>query len=740
MKFYIYILFLLMFNQCLHAQEFLHGKVLEDIKGSDQPLMGAYVHWADTPIESLTDNNGNFSIAISNSEKKLLIATYVGYQSDTITVTDLSKMVIFLLKNSIQVKDVEIKGKRDATVLSTIQPRNVELIGEKELLKAACCNLSESFETNPTVDVNYTDAVTGAKEIQMLGLSGIYTQLLTEAIPSMHGLGSVFGLNYIPGPWMESIQVSKGAGSVANGHEAITGQINIEYKKPEEMKEKMFINLFGDADGRVELNTINRIKINPRLNYMLMLHGNYSNFKIDENDDGFLDMPLTRQVNIYNRLRYHSGKKLEGQAGVKFIAEDRLGGQMTFAENEDKGTTRAYGVGIKTRRVEVYTKTGMVYPEKTYKSMGLQLQGTYHQQLSYFGLKNFDAVQKSFYANYAYISMIYSEIHKFRVGADIKIDNFDETYQQVDNSRIETVPGTYAEYTFDNGKRWGIIAGGRIDHHSEFGWFFSPRMHVKYNFTPEVIVRLSGGSGFRTPNIYTDNIGVMASSKTLLVLEKPLPDQAWNGGVNFTARFFFLEKQATFAGDYYLTSFSQQFITDQYSVNDAILFYNLHGSSNAQSLQGMLTYELYDRLDIKVAYKTDNVRTDYIFRSEVARPLFPKEKALLNIAYGTKNEKWKFDATAQWQGQKPLPAAPGFISSDEQELQYSPDYFIYNAQVTYLFKNLDIYFGGENLAGFTQNNPIIDSGHPFSATFNASSIWGPISGRKFYAGIRLKIF
>ena len=406
------------FDLFLEAQEKLHGRVLENVKGAEQPLVGAYLQWADSSAESITDADGHFSIVYDANKSTRLIATYVGYLNDTITVLDAKKTIVFKLNNSVQLNTVEIKGKRDATMLSTIQPRNTEIITQKELLKAACCNLSESFETNPTVDVNYTDAVTGAKEIQMLGLSGVYTQLLTEAIPSLRGLGNIFGLNYIPGPWMESIQISKGAGSVANGHEAITGQINVEYLKPENLEEKMFINVFGDNQGRIELNTINRVKLNSKWNYMLLLHGNINEKKMDDNEDGFLDMPLSRQVNIYNRFRYHSGNRLEAQAGVKVIAEDRLGGQTSFNADTDEGTTNAYGVSVKTRRVEVYTKTGLVYPEKTYKSMGLQLQGVYHQQLSYFGLKDYDATQRSFYANYAYITIIQSTIHKLKVGSD----------------------------------------------------------------------------------------------------------------------------------------------------------------------------------------------------------------------------------------------------------------------------------------------------------------------------------
>ncbi len=714
------------------------GRVFEIVDKKESPVIGASLHWSGTSIGTVTDNNGQFELNVIDSVKRILVVQYVGYEPDTMHAHDPTKFIQIELKQSRTLKVVNVKSKRDATIISTIQPRNTELITSGELLKAACCNLSESFETNPSIDVNYTDAVTGAKEIQMLGLSGIYTQFLAENIPTLRGLGSIYGLTYVPGPWMESIQISKGAGSVANGYEATTGQINIEFKKPEESKEKMFINLFGDSYGRIEANTINTFKLNKKWSYMLMLHGDYSGVKNDRNDDSFLDLPLSKQLNIYNRFRYHSGSKLEGQAGVKAIIEDRIGGQTNFDESKDKGTTNAFGIGVKTRRLEAYTKTGLIYPAKPYKSMGLQLSATYHDQQSYFGLKEYNGTQQSFYANYLYITIIKNSNHKIKMGADYKFDNYDETYNHTPLNRTERVPGVYAEYSYNHKEKFGLIAGSRVDYHNIWHWIYTPRLHLKYNFTPDFIVRVSGGKGFRTPNVYADNIGMMASSKALVILEAPKPEIAWNAGANFALRFKLFEKEGSLSADYYYTNFENQLIVDQYSNSNAVLYYNLRGSSYANSFQTTLTVEVLEGLALKLAYKLDDVHSNYIIAKSVAKPMVSRNKGLINLSYETPRKKWRFDATAQLEGAKPLPLKSGENNETFVE-EYSPTFVMLNAQVTKIFKKWELYGGAENILGYTQKNPIISADNPFSNEFDATNVWGPVIAQKFYVGMRMSI-
>ncbi len=721
------------------AQTVLQGMVFSAKAGTSLP--GATVVELGTVNGAITDLNGGFSLSVSTHFPVKIVASYVGLLPDTLLVSAPSTTIHFSLHESMSVSnEVQVVAKRQSTEISTLKTRSVEILGEQELLKAACCNLSESFETNPSVDVSYGDAVTGIKEIQLLGLSGIYTQMMSEAIPTLRGIAVPYGLNFVPGPWMESIQISKGAGSVANGYEALTGQINIEFKKPEKTK-PFFLNLFADDEGRVEANIVANTKLANKWKYMLMMNASNRITKLDQNQDGFLDQPLLQLYNLYNRFIYHSGKNLEGQIGVKTLYENRSGGQSKFIKSVDKGTTHAYGFEVITKRAEIYTKTGLVFPATPWKSIGLQLSGTVHDQQSFYGLRNYNAKQQSFYSNYSYINIIGTTDHKYKIGADYKWDYYNESLNDSAFTRLESVPGVYAEYTYScDDSKFGIIAGARADYHNIYGWWFTPRLHVKYNFTDNLIVRVSGGRGYRNPNVYADNMGVFVSSKKLIVLESPKPEDAWNGGANITGKTSLQGHEASLSVDYYYTSFNNQLIMDQYSQSDAVLYYNLKGSSTASSLQTTLSYEVVDRLNLRLSYKIDDVNTDYLTVKSMQKPLLANNKALMNLSYATANEIWTFDATLQWEGSKNLPvAANASTPINENSIKKSPDYFLLQAQVTKQFKKWEAYLGGENLLNVMQHDPIISANNPFWSTFDATRIYGPIMGPKIYIGIRLTI-
>ncbi|MBL0095598.1 MAG: TonB-dependent receptor [Bacteroidetes bacterium] len=672
-----------------------------------------------------------------------LVISYVGFLPDTLVVREASEELTINLYASLELKEAEITARRQSTEISTLQPRNVELLNEGELLKAACCNLSESFETNPSVDVNYTDAVTGAREIQLLGLSGIYTQMLGEAIPTLRGLATPYGLMYIPGSWMESIQITKGVGSVAYGYEGMNGQINVEYKKPLEEQPLLHLNVYGDAFGRAELNTIYTMPLKSNWNYMFMGHVSGLQTKNDHNNDNFMDMPLYRQMNVYNRLHYNSRNKFEGQFGLKAMLEDRTGGNIGFDESKDKFTTKAYGFRIETRRVEAYSKTGMVFPETPYKSMGLQLSATLHDQNAYFGLRTYLGTQYSGYANYIYMTVIGTTDHKIKTGMDFKYDVYDESVDDSAFTRTESVPGVYVEYTYGcEEEKFGAIAGVRADYHNLFGWLYTPRVNLKYNFLPELIVRASAGRAYRTPNTYSDNIGLFVSAKELEVLEKPKMEDAWNGGVNLTARFKVNGKEGSVALDAYHTFFNNQWVSDQFSSSTSVYYYNLKGESSASSMQATVTYEPVLGLVMKAAWRFDDVKADYLDFPDLSKPLLARNKSLLNIAYTDRSERWRGDVTLQWEGPKPLPLAAGTDHGNHENgtgFSKSPDYFQLMAQITRVFKIWEIYLGAENILNYTQHQVILGSDNPFGSDFDATQIWGPVMGTRIYAGVRLNI-
>ncbi len=738
LKLYLLVELITLCNAAVNAQN-IKGTVLErDSTGKEFSIPGANVYWQSGSMATTTNADGKFSLHAHDGLPAKLVVSFVGYQNDTIEVTEVKDLKIFLQK-SVTLKEVSVQSKRQSLGFSTIKPINIETLTGKELLKAACCNLSESFQTNPTVNVSYTDAITGAKEIRMLGLAGIYSQLLTENIPMTRGLASSFGLTFIPGPWIESIQVTKGTGSVVNGFESTTGQINVELKKPE-TAEKFYINLYEASTLNTELNMYHSKKINKKWNEMLLVHGDLMQQKWDDNNDGFIDLPLTKQLSIANRWRYHSGKKLESQIGMKLLLDERDGGQVKFDETHDKGTTHAYGTGISTTRYEIYAKAGLVFPEKPEKSFGSMYSFVYHNQDAFFGLKRYDATQKNFYANLIYQNALKNKNHLLKIGFSVQADLLNESFKQdsisLQSDTTEISVGDFIEYTLNVKDKFTAVIGYRIDFHSGYGEFRVPRLHIKYNFTPDLILRASGGRSFRRPHPLADNISLLASSRKILFTENIEPEIAWNYGANLTAIFRMLGMETTFNVDYYRTFFVNQFIADSYSDSLNILFYNLDGESFSNSFQTTLNIDLLEGLTLRLAYKNDDVRSSYNGKLQ-SKPLVAMHKALANVAWEP-NIKWKFDYTLLWEGKKKL-AYSSVAGNENIPPAESPEFVTMNAQVTRAFKKWEIYAGVENLTGFTQGNPIISPENPFSSTFDATNVWGPIMGRKIYAGIRYSI-
>lgn len=729
-------------NVVTAQQQGLQGRITgeTDHTGSE-PLPGVNVYWQNNHSGSVTDVEGKFSLSWPDSFPVKLIVSFTGYQPDSILFNSADKSPLEVkLKKSITLKEVNIDAKREATTISTIQPINTLIVNKEELHKAACCNLSESFETNAAVDVSYSDAVSGFKQIQMLGLDGIYTQVQSENIPLIHGLSSAYGLSFVPGPWVESVLITKGAGSVVNGYSSMTGQINVELIEPEKA-DKVFVNGYISDEGRTEGNIQFAQKVSEHLSSLLLLHASTLQNKIDHNHDGFLDSPLNTQWNALNRWHLEVPGKLEGQLILKAIVDDREGGQTGFNYDKDYGTKNAYGVGINNKLFEVSTKTGFLSKTKPFRSLGIITSSRYHLLDSYFGLRSYKGEQKSFYANAIYQSIIKDSRHTIKFGSSIAIDHYTEDYSDANVSEVEMikknyVPGLFSEYTFNNLEKISLVAGVRTDHHNQFGWFVTPRVHFKYNVDALNTFRLSAGRGWREANILAENTSVFSNSRYLNLPGTLRPEESWNYGGSFLHKFRFLKKQGSVSIDFYRTDFINQVIVDLESIH-YIQFYNLTGKSYSNAAQVELSYELIENLDIRAAYKRYSVKIDYI-EGKLDKPFVPKDRVLLNLAYKTKNEKWKMDFTSKWFGESRI--ASGGISHHGYVIdETAPSYFNLMGQVTRVFKKFEIYIGGENLTDYTQHHPIIAADDPFGSSFDASLVWGPLMGRVFYGGFRYSL-
>ena len=511
-------------------------------------------------------------------------------------------LVMVLLSVSVfsqeDLQEVKVTKKQKGIKKSYTVTANTSVITSKELLKAACCNLAESFETNPSIDVNFSDALTGTKQIKMLGLTSPYLMITEENIPSVRGASQAYGLSFTPGTWIESVQITKGAGSVVNGYESISGQINTELLKPlNDMP--FFLNVYGSTDARFELNTHFNKKLSDKWATSLFVHGNTRVSKNDMNKDGFLDNPLGKQINVLNRYQYYNAESgLVSFINFRYMNDKKQIGEVDFDKDRDRGTTNHWGSEINTERFDVSTKMGYVFQDMPYQSIGFQNAFNSHNQESYFGLNGYDIKQNSFYSNLIFNSIINNTKNKFTTGLNFTYDQYQEFVNVNDYSRIDNSVGAFFEYTYDNTDNFSLILGGRVDNHNRLGLFVTPRLHLRYNPWEYGVLRFSAGRGKRSANIFAENQQLFASSRTFSILDNGgkiyglNPEIAWNYGVSFSQKFRLFNKNAEVGFDFYRTDFQNQAVVDLMQSPQEVLFYNLKGSSFANSFQLEFNYEL----------------------------------------------------------------------------------------------------------------------------------------------------
>lgn len=755
------IIVLAVMSNVAFAQNIVKGTVKGyNEKGKTETLGFANVVWVGTTHGAASDADGNFKISRVEGVNKLTVS-YMGYRSDTITVKGDKADFILKLDDAVSLAAAEVKGRQDGSFISKINPIQTEVISGKGLQQLACCNLSESFENSVTVDVGYADAVTGAKTIQMLGLAGSYSQFMFENMPYLRGLDSPFGLSFIPGTWMQSIAVSKGTSSVVNGYESISGQISVDFKKPEHNEVPFSLNAYANSEGRMELNLLGDIQVSDNVSTMIMGHVSGLPFKHSMIEKGWMDYPRYYQVNLLNRWSFEAPGKYHAQITAQALHEERTGGMLKYDPKKLREQTikdTIYGSNIKINRVQLFGKFGFFLNDDWGSNIGLQVSAKYQDMASIFGLNDFNANQTSGYFNAIFNTYIAGEnMHKLAAGLSFQYDNYNNRFANylnnnnnpyysgyknpdITDNRQELVPGVFAEYNFNYHDKINILAGFRYDYNSAYGSLYTPRFHVKYNPWENTSLKVSAGKGYRSANVLMDNFSLMASSRVFNIAGNIDIERAWNYGASITQTVEFgkdKERSIGFNLEYYFVNFQNQVVVDLDRSPQEVNIYNLDGISFAHTIQAEINCNPFKGFDFTLAYRYNDSRVteDGVL---VEKAYSSKHKGLFRLSYATKFDKWRFDVTNQLNGSMRLPNTQS-NPTEYRTVEYSPTYYTLNAQITRKFKKWEIYIGGENITNYTQKNTIIDPANPFGKYFDSSMVWGPLMGITGYIGVRVDI-
>lgn len=724
-------------------KEGLHGLVVDGQAEVEEAIVGATVYWMTSTEHTITDEEGYFHLQNLYPDDYLIIHS-IGYEPDTLLIGD-KHFIKVTKREHTMLDEVVITERIKSSSVSFLNAAKMTLIDEKELYKAACCNLSESFETNAAVDASATDAVSGTRQIKMLGLDGPNVLMTREAIPTIRGQHALYGLQFMPGPWIKGMSINTGSTSVINGFDGITGQIDLTIKQPND-EDRLFVNLFANEMSRLEANVVANADINDRMAHSILLHANTIPTKHDVNDDSFLDHPVSRQYSGMYRWRYVSEDGWRSQFGVSVTDYQSRSGQSGFDfESPENNPSRIWGAENKMKLYDGWAKVGYVFPEKPYNSFGLQISGTRFEQESYFGTRSYDSEQSTMYLNLGYQTILADTRYQWRAGLSYQWDEIEETLVSRAYARTESVPGLYSEFTYIPSDRWTVVAGLRGDYHNHYGGFVTPRLHVRYAPSEQLVFRISGGRAQRTVSIIAEQVGGLASNREFLISNEGqnefygMPATiGWNFGFSTYAEFRLFGMKSNAQFDVYQTKFTDQVVVDWDANRSAVMFYPLEGRSRANNIQLELDMELMPRWDLTMAYRYNDVGTTYHDHGFRQVPYVSRHRFFINQQLSTPNG-WSLDATMNWIGAQRLPDTPDFDPTYDRP-EYSPDYVTVNFQISKSWNHIfDLYLGAVNVLNYRQKDPIVSATDPLDPFFDASMIWAPVFGREFYAGLRYRI-
>lgn len=791
MKTKLIFLFAFLLPAVAYGAKPVSGVVMDD-KG--ELLIGANVYWAGTGTGVATDIDGAFSLPTVGSTN-LLVTSYMGYHNDTTEVHS-GEQVTIVLVSDLVLDEVTITERKMAVLRSRTAAFDTQTLTGDELCKAACCNLSESFETSASVDVAYADAATGAKQIRLLGLSGTYVQLLTENTPNVRGLAQSFGMEYIPGAWMEAIQVSKGTSSVINGYEAIAGQINVEFLKPQK-QDPIAVNLYLNTELMAEINATGGWDINDKVSTGILLNAKDMELEMDHNHDGFTDLPRNRNLNLLNRWYIKSGD-YTGQVLVRALYDQRLGGTLSSLQFDNLQSDRntqlsnsqlsnsqmAYPIDLRTRRIDGFMKNGYVFDQATGMSVGVIASASYHSQTNRYGSRLWDANQTNAYLNAIFqtsfedpsIDPFDNHEHKLSAGISVNYDRYDEQYEGIfagsqeqgtknqDFLSNEVTSGMFAEYTYSYKDKVTLLVGLREDYSTRYGFFTTPRMNLRYAPFEWWTLRGSVGLGYRSPNAVADNAAYLPSYRNYTMEKSLKQERSLNTGITTTFYIPIGKRELTLSAEYYYTRFLDGMIADIDRDLHRVYLYNLSDIAGAQSFSH--NYQIEANMEIlrgwtmTAAFRyTDVKQSTFLPTGELVlmdKALQNQFKGVITTSYQTPLKTWQFDLTAQFNGPGRMPmgftipegskqyyTAPSLVGRGGESLIYHKWYPQLLGQITKYWRTCSLYLGAENMTNFTQDSPIRgdryeNSTHvnPNSPDFDASMVWAPISGWKIYLGFR----
>jgi outer membrane receptor for ferrienterochelin and colicins len=742
------ILFLLISHTGFGQTAQLKGVVTS--KGEPVPFANVLIEGTTTGTSTTED--GNFVLE-RPAGKFTLVISGIGYKTlrKEITATTTS-VQLELTEDVAELEAVVVTGTmKEVTKMNS--PIPVEVFAPSFFLKNPTPNIFEALSLVNGVQPQINCNVCNTGDIHINGLEGPYTMILIDGMPIVSSLATVYGLSGIPNSLVKRMEIVKGPASTLYGSEAVGGVINIITKEPGSVP-KFKVDAFGTSVGEYNLDVASGLKVKKASTLFGVNYFNY-NQKRDINNDNFTDVTLQNRISLFNKWSFYRPSGKNFSLAGRYVNENRWGGELQWTD-QHRGSDQIYGESIYTNRAELIGN----YQLNTKTPAYIDYSYNYHLQDSYYGVVKYYAKQHVAFTQLR-VNKNFGR-HDLLAGIPMRFIHYDDNTVGTANAGVNQpdvtfLPGIFVQDEIEVTSRFTTLAGLRYDRHNVHGNIFTPRLSFKFSPNASNTFRLTGGSGYRVVNLFTEDHAALTGSREVEIRNDLKPEQSWNVNLNYARNIILNEGFVNFDASLFYTYFTNKIVGDFLTDADKIIYDNLNGYAISRGLTVNTDMAFANGLKIISGVTWMDV---YQIQNEVSELKIPQLQApkfsgTFTVSYTTPKLGITYDLTGRVYGPMHLP-----VVENDFRAAMSPWFGLLNVQVSKAFNNVEVYAGVKNLLNFIPKNPLLHPDDPldraggkyFDAngaprpdtnpngyTFDTTYNYAQLQGAKMQVGIRWTI-
>ncbi len=723
------------------------GTLSGTVRSDGKAIEFINVFLAGTNLGSTTNEEGKFIVGSVPAGKYEVKISGIGYQTKTINAIvksgETSRLDVDIKEDVSQLQEVVVTGTmKEVTKMDS--PIPIEVYAPSFFMKNQTPNIFEALSMVNGVQPQINCNVCNTGDIHINGLEGPYTMILIDGMPIVSSLSTVYGLAGIPNSLVKRMEIVKGPASTLYGSEAVGGVINIITKEPFSVP-TFKADVFATSVGEYNVDVASGFKVGKASSLIGINYFNYDQMR-DINDDNFTDVTLQKRISIFNKWSLHRKSGKNFSLAGRYIHENRWGGELQW-NSSLRGSNQIYAESIYTDRVEFIGS----YQFNTSSPLHLDYSYNYHNQDSYYGIVKFLASQQIAFTQLR-LNKQFGK-HEFLAGVPLRYVYYDDNTIGTSNlgmnqPSVTFLPGIFIQDDLKFSSKFSSLAGLRYDRHNVHGNIWTPRLSFKFSPDKNNTLRLTGGSGYRVVNLFTEDHAALTGSRQVEILNDLKPEKSWNLNLNYAHNILLEDGFINLDASLFYTYFTNKIVGDFLTDPNKIIYDNLDGHAISKGItlnadmsfsKGLKVITGFTLMDVYQVQKQNDME------KQIPQLQAPRFSGTFTVSQTIASAKMEIDLTGKINGPMHLP-----VVANDYRPSMSPWFGLINLQITKTINpELEIYAGVKNLLNFVPKDPFLRPFDPFDKyvhennpngyTFDTSYNYAPIQGAKALVGLRWTI-